>query len=139
MVEKNIRKIKILLAKVGLDGHDRGIKVIARALRDAGMDVIYTGIKQSPEGIVEAALEEDVHAIGISILSGAHMTLFPKLARLMKKRGLKDVLLIGGGIIPEEDMEKLEQLGVHKLWGPDTSTQDIISYLQNKILSLSSS
>lgn len=139
MVEKGVKKIKVLLAKVGLDGHDRGIKVIARALRDAGMDVIYSGIKQSPESIVEAALQEGVHVIGISILSGAHMTLFPKLIRLMKKKSLSNILLIGGGIIPHGDIQGLEKMGVNKLWGPDTSTQEIVAYLQTKLLSSKSS
>lgn len=122
--------MKILLAKAGLDGHDRGIKVIARALRDAGFDVIYTGIKQTPEAVVEAALQEGADAVGISILSGAHLTVFSKLLRLMKRRKLGRVLLIGGGIIPPEDILKLEAMGVDKLWGPDTPTQEIISYLR---------
>lgn len=132
MVEENLNSIKILLAKVGLDGHDRGIKVIARALRDAGMDVLYTGIKQTAESIVEAALEEGVDAIGISILSGAHMTLFPQIMRLMRRKGL-DLLLIGGGIIPPQDIQALEKSGVNKLWGPDTPTREIIDYLKEKI------
>ncbi|MBI1884286.1 MAG: cobalamin B12-binding domain-containing protein [Chlamydiae bacterium] len=134
MAQKGLSSIKILLAKVGLDGHDRGIKVIARALRDAGMDVIYSGIKQTPEAIMDAALQEGVDAIGISILSGAHMTLFSELLKLRKRKKLTDMLLIGGGIIPPEDIEKLEKKGVNKLWGPDTSTEDIIHFLKEKLL-----
>src|ERR671917_957805 len=106
------RPIRVLVAKVGLDGHDRGAKVIATSLRDAGMEVIYTGLRQTPEMVVNAALQEDVDAIGVSILSGAHMTVFPKLLQLMKEKGLNDVLLTGGGIIPEEDMEALNKMGV---------------------------
>src|SRR5688572_9299148 len=109
------RPIRVLVAKVGLDGHDRGAKVIATSLRDAGMEVIYTGLRQTPEMVVSAALQEDVDAIGISILSGAHMTVFPKLISLLKEKNMEDVLLTGGGIIPEDDMEKLHELGVGKL------------------------
>jgi len=134
MARTGLSSIKILLGKAGLDGHDRGIKVIARALRDAGMDVIYTGIKQTPEAIVEAALQEGVDAIGISILSGAHMTIFSKILRLLKKKKISDVLLIGGGILPQDDIQKLEKMGVDKLWGPDTPTQDIVEYLKGKLL-----
>ncbi|MBI1870583.1 MAG: cobalamin B12-binding domain-containing protein [Chlamydiae bacterium] len=134
MSGKNISSIKVLLAKVGLDGHDRGIKVIARALRDAGMDVIYTGIKQTPEAIMEAALQEGVDVIGISLLSGAHMTLFSELLKLRRKMKLEDVLLIGGGIICPEDIQLLEKKGVNKLWGPDTSTEDIVNYLKEKLM-----
>jgi methylmalonyl-CoA mutase C-terminal domain/subunit len=123
------RPIRVLVAKVGLDGHDRGAKVIATALRDAGMEVIYTGLRQTPEMVVNAALQEDVDAIGISILSGAHMTVFPKVAALMKEKGMKDVLLTGGGIIPEEDMTALQQQGVGKLFAPGTSTNDIAGYI----------
>jgi methylmalonyl-CoA mutase C-terminal domain/subunit len=123
------RPIRVLVAKVGLDGHDRGAKVIATALRDAGMEVIYTGLRQTPEMVVNAALQEDVDAIGISILSGAHMTVFPKVAALMKERGMQDVLLTGGGIIPEEDMTALQQQGVGKLFAPGTSTNDIAGYI----------
>src|SRR5213083_2227096 len=112
MQEKLNRPIRVLVAKVGLDGHDRGAKVIATALRDAGMEVIYTGLRQTPDMVVSAALQEDVDAIGISILSGAHMTVFPKIMNLMKEKGLNDVLLTGGGIIPDEDMKKLNSLGV---------------------------
>ena len=124
------RRIRVLVAKVGLDGHDRGAKVVAAALRDAGMEVIYTGLRKTPEMIVEAALQEDVDAIGISILSGAHMTIFPKLASLMKKKGLSDVLLFGGGIIPDKDIAALNDLGVGKLFTPGASTQSIISYVR---------
>src|SRR5688572_25519333 len=124
------RPIRVLVAKVGLDGHDRGAKVIATALRDAGMEVIYTGLRQTPEMVVNAALQEDVDAIGISILSGAHMTVFPKIIRLMKEKGMNDVLLTGGGIIPEEDVKDLQKLGVGKLFTPGTSTNDIAAYIK---------
>jgi len=123
------RPIRVLVAKVGLDGHDRGAKVIATALRDAGMEVIYTGLRQTPEMVVNAALQEDVDAIGISILSGAHMTVFPKVLSLMKEKGLNDVLLTGGGIIPEEDMKTLQQQGAGKLFAPGTPTSEIASYI----------
>ena len=123
------RPIRVLVAKVGLDGHDRGAKVIATALRDAGMEVIYTGLRQTPEMVVNAALQEDVDAIGISILSGAHMTVFPKVFSLMKEKGLDDVLLTGGGIIPEEDMKALQGQGVGKLFPPATSTTEIAEYI----------
>lgn len=125
------RPIRVLVAKVGLDGHDRGAKVIATALRDAGMEVIYTGLRQTPEMVVNAALQEDVDAIGISILSGAHMTVFPKVIGLMKEKGLTDVLLTGGGIIPDEDIESLSQLGVGKLFHPGTHTHEIADYIRN--------
>ena len=124
------RAIRVLVAKVGLDGHDRGAKVIATALRDAGMEVIYTGLRQTPEMVVNAALQEDVDAIGISILSGAHMTVFRKIIRLMKEKGMEDVLLTGGGIIPEADMEELQNLGVGKLFTPGTSTNEIAAYIK---------
>jgi methylmalonyl-CoA mutase C-terminal domain/subunit len=117
------------VAKVGLDGHDRGAKVIATALRDAGMEVIYTGLRQTPEMVVNAALQEDVDAIGISILSGAHMTVFPKVMALMKEKGLTDILLTGGGIIPENDQEELHKLGVGKLFAPGTTTTEIADYI----------
>jgi methylmalonyl-CoA mutase, C-terminal domain len=123
------RPVRILVAKVGLDGHDRGAKVIATALRDAGMEVIYTGLRQTPEMVVSAALQEDVDAIGISILSGAHMTVFPKVMEIMKEKGMNDVLLTGGGIIPEDDMKTLNELGVGKLFAPGTSTADIAGYI----------
>ena len=124
------RKIRVLIAKAGLDGHDRGAKVIAAALRDAGMEVIYTGLRQTPEMIVEAALQEDVDVIGISILSGAHMTIFPKVLKLMKKKGLDDVLLTGGGIIPKEDIQKLKEMGVGELFTPGTPTTEIAEYIK---------
>ena len=124
------KKIRILIAKPGLDGHDRGAKVVAAALRDAGMEVIYTGLRQTPQMIVETALQEDADVVALSILSGAHMTLFSKVLSLMKEKGLEDVLLTGGGIIPEEDMEKLEKMGVGKLFGPGTNTHDIVDYIK---------
>lgn len=123
------RPVRVLVAKVGLDGHDRGAKVIATALRDAGMEVIYTGLRQTPEMVVNAALQEDVDAIGISILSGAHMTVFPKVMKLMKEKGMDDVLLTGGGIIPDDDMIKLNEDGVGKLFAPGTPTSEIASYI----------
>ncbi|MFO7446125.1 MAG: cobalamin B12-binding domain-containing protein [Ignavibacteriaceae bacterium] len=123
------KKIRVLVAKAGLDGHDRGAKVIAAALRDAGMEVIYTGLRQTPEMIVEAALQEDVDVIGISILSGAHMTILPKIKNLMKEKGIDDVLLTGGGIIPEEDINSLKQLGVGELFTPGAPTTAIIDYI----------
>jgi methylmalonyl-CoA mutase, C-terminal domain len=123
------RPIRVLVAKVGLDGHDRGAKVIATALRDAGMEVIYTGLRQTPEMVVNAALQEDVDAIGISILSGAHMTVFPRVMALMKEKGLSDILLTGGGIIPENDQEELHKLGVGKLFAPGTTTTEIAGYI----------
>lgn len=124
------KKIRVLVAKAGLDGHDRGAKVIAAALRDAGMEVIYTGLRQTPEMIVEAAIQEDVDVIGISILSGAHMTILPRLKNLMNEKGLDDVLLTGGGIIPEEDIKKLKDLGVGELFTPGASTKNIASYIK---------
>jgi methylmalonyl-CoA mutase C-terminal domain/subunit len=123
------RPIRVLVAKVGLDGHDRGAKVIATSLRDSGMEVIYTGLRQTPEMVVNAALQEDVDAIGISILSGAHMTVFTKIIQLMKEKGMEDVLLTGGGIIPEEDMQKLNAMGVGKLFAPGAVTGDIALYI----------
>lgn len=129
MVNPNQRPIRVLVAKVGLDGHDRGAKVIASALRDAGMEVIYTGLRQTPEMVVNAALQEDVDAIGISILSGAHMTVFPKIINLMKEKGMNDVLLTGGGIIPDADMQELYALGVGKLFPPGTHTREIAGYI----------
>jgi methylmalonyl-CoA mutase C-terminal domain/subunit len=124
------RKIRVLVAKAGLDGHDRGAKVIAAALRDAGMEVIYTGLRKTPEMIVEAALQEDVDAIGISLLSGAHMTVFPRILQLMKEKDLKDILLFGGGIIPEQDIRALMALGVGQLFTPGASTIDIVGYIK---------
>jgi methylmalonyl-CoA mutase, C-terminal domain len=123
-------KIRVLIAKAGLDGHDRGAKVIAAALRDAGMEVIYTGLRQTPEMIVEAALQEDVDVIGISILSGAHMTILPKIKGLMNEKGLTDVLLTGGGIIPEEDISKLRNMGVGELFTPGAHTTEIAEYIK---------
>jgi methylmalonyl-CoA mutase C-terminal domain/subunit len=128
---KNLnRKIRVLIGKVGLDGHDRGAKVIAAAFRDAGIEVIYTGLRQTPETIVEAALQEDVDAIGISILSGAHMTVFPKIKKLMGEKALNDVLLFGGGIIPEEDINELNKIGVGTLFTPGTPTYETINYVK---------
>lgn len=124
------RPVRVLVAKVGLDGHDRGAKVIATALRDAGMEVIYTGLRQTPEMVVNAALQEDVDAIGISILSGAHNTVFSKVLQLMKEKGMDDVLLTGGGIIPEEDMKHLQEAGTGKLFGPGAPSQDIADYIR---------
>ena len=124
------KKIRILIAKAGLDGHDRGAKVIAAALRDAGMEVIYTGLRKTPEMIVEAALQEDVDAIGISLLSGAHMTVFPRILNLMKEKGLIDVLVFGGGIIPDQDIKALKGMGVGELFTPGASTIDIVEYVK---------
>jgi methylmalonyl-CoA mutase, C-terminal domain len=124
------KKIRVLVAKAGLDGHDRGAKVIAAALRDAGMEVIYTGLRQTPEMIVEASIQEDVDVIGISILSGAHMTILPKIKNLMNEKGLDDVLLTGGGIIPEEDIKKLKDIGVGELFTPGASTKNIAEYIK---------
>ena len=125
------KKIRVLVAKAGLDGHDRGAKVIAAALRDAGMEVIYTGLRQTAEMIVEAAIQEDVDVIGISILSGAHMTIFPKIKELMDKNGLDDVLLTGGGIIPEEDINSLIKLGIGELFTPGATTTAIAAYIKD--------
>ncbi len=125
------RPVRVLVAKVGLDGHDRGAKVIATALRDAGMEVIYTGLRQTPEMVVNTALQEDVDAIGVSILSGAHMTVFPKIIKLLKEKKMNDVLLTGGGIIPEEDMKTLNESGVGKLFAPGTTTAEIATYIKD--------
>ncbi len=125
------RPIRVLIAKVGLDGHDRGAKVIATSLKDSGMEVIYTGLRQTPEMVVEAALQEDVDAIGISILSGAHMTVFPRIINLMKEKSMNDVLLTGGGIIPEEDRLVLENMGVGKLFPPGTVSTEIATYISS--------
>jgi methylmalonyl-CoA mutase C-terminal domain/subunit len=124
------RPIRVLVAKVGLDGHDRGAKVIASFLRNAGMEVIYTGLHQTPESVVNTALQEDVDAIGISILSGAHNTVFPKIVKLMKEKGLNDVLLTGGGVIPDKDMAELSKIGVGKLFPPGTDTKNIVEYIR---------
>lgn len=125
------RPIRVLVAKVGLDGHDRGAKVIATAMRDAGMEVIYTGLRQTPEMVVNAALQEDVDAIGVSILSGAHMTVFPKILKLMQEKEMNDVLLTGGGIIPNDDMQLLHEQGVGKLFAPGTPTDEIAGYIKD--------
>jgi len=127
------RPIRVLMAKVGLDGHDRGIKVICNALRDAGMEVIYTGLHNTPEQVVRAALQEDVDVIGVSLLSGAHMAIFPKIRRLMEEQGLDDVVLLGGGIIPDEDKEELKKIGVKGLFGPGTPTQKIVEYIKKEV------
>jgi methylmalonyl-CoA mutase C-terminal domain/subunit len=128
------KKIRVLVAKVGLDGHDRGAKVVAAALRDAGMEVIYSGLRKTPEMIVEAAIQEDVDAIGVSILSGAHMTVFPRILTLMKEKGLGDVLLFGGGIIPDKDIGVLKREGVGELFTPGASTQIIVEYIRRWVL-----
>ena len=125
------RPVRILVAKIGLDGHDRGARVIATSLRDAGMEVIYTGLRQTAEMVVNTALQEDVDAIGISILSGAHMTVFPKVIALLTEKGIDDLLITGGGIIPEEDMNKLNEMGVGKLFPPGTNTSEIAAYIKN--------
>jgi methylmalonyl-CoA mutase C-terminal domain/subunit len=127
------RKIRVLVAKPGLDGHDRGAKVVARALRDAGMEVIYTGLRQTPEMIAEAALQEDVDVVGLSVLSGAHLTLLPKIVDRLKENGLDDVLIVIGGIIPEEDIEPLRQIGVRGVFGPGTSTEDIVAFIREQV------
>ncbi len=127
------RKIRVLIAKPGLDGHDRGAKVVARALRDAGMEVIYSGLRQTPEQIVQAALQEDVDAIGLSILSGAHMHLFARIQELIREKQMTDVLLFGGGIIPDEDISKLGEMGVDRIFQPGSNTQEIARFLQEKV------
>jgi methylmalonyl-CoA mutase C-terminal domain/subunit len=125
------RKLKIIIAKPGLDGHDRGAKVVARALRDAGFEVVYTGIRQTPEMIAETALQEDADVIGLSILSGAHLELFPRVVEELKKRGMDDVVLFGGGIIPQDDIPQLEKMGFRGIFGPGSSTHDIIDWVRN--------
>jgi methylmalonyl-CoA mutase C-terminal domain/subunit len=125
------RPIRVLVAKPGLDGHDRGAKVVAAALRDAGMEVIYTGLHQTPEMIASAAIQEDVDVVGLSILSGAHMTLFPRVRKLLDDQGRRDILVTGGGIIPQEDMDALEKGGMGRLFGPGTPTSDLVSYIQS--------
>jgi len=127
------RKLRVLIAKPGLDGHDRGAKIIARALRDAGVEVIYTGLHQTPEMIAAAALQEDVDAIGLSIMSGAHMTLFPATIESLKSEGLGDTLVFGGGIIPDDDIPKLKGLGVAEIFTPGTSTQDIVAWVRTNV------
>ncbi len=125
-------RIRVLLAKPGLDGHDRGAKVVARALRDAGMEVIYTGIRQTPDMIVEAAMQEDADVVGLSILSGAHLELFPPIIEGLRKKGRDDIMVIAGGIIPEDDIPALQQMGMKAVFGPGTSTEDIISFIQKE-------
>lgn len=127
------RKIRVLIAKPGLDSHDRGAKVVARALRDAGMEVIYTGLRQTPEQIVETALQEDVDVIGLSILSGAHRTLFPRIMDLLKKEGLTDVMVFAGGIVPEEDISQMKKIGIKEIFGPGTTTDAIIQYVRSNL------
>ena len=127
------RAYRILVAKPGLDGHDRGAKVIARALRDAGMEVIYLGLRQTPEMIVEAALQEDADAIGLSILSGAHMTLLPRVSELLREQGMDDVMLFAGGIIPDEDVSALKKAGVRGVFGPGTRTEDVITFVREQL------
>ncbi|MBA3376590.1 MAG: cobalamin B12-binding domain-containing protein [Actinobacteria bacterium] len=127
------RPIRVVVAKAGLDGHDRGAKVVARALRDAGMEVIYTGVHQTPEQVVETALQEDADAIGVSLLSGAHNYVFPRIAELMKEKGMDDVLLFGGGIIPEDDAERLKEHGVERVFQPGASLEDIVTYLRDAV------
>ena len=127
------RKLRILVAKPGLDGHDRGAKIIARALRDAGMEVIYTGLHQTPEMIVNAAIQEDVDAIGMSIMSGAHMTLFPAVMNLLKESKAEDIRVFGGGIIPDDDIPKLKGMGVTEIFTPGSSTQDIVQWIRTNI------
>jgi len=127
------KKIRVLIAKPGLDGHDRGAKVIARALRDAGMEVIYTGIRQTPEMIAEAALQEDVAVVGLSILSGAHMALFPRIVALLRDNGLDNVLVVAGGIIPDEDVPALNEMGIQGVFGPGTPTDDIVDFIRERV------
>lgn len=129
----NDRKIRVLVAKPGLDGHDRGAKVIARALRDAGMEVIYTGLRQTPEMIATAALQEDVDAVGISILSGAHNTLCPRIVDLLRENGMDDTLVVVGGIVPQEDIQKLKDHGISEVFLPGTSTEDIVTFLRANV------
>jgi len=127
------KKIRVLVAKPGLDGHDRGAKIVARALRDAGMEVIYTGLRQTPEMIVSAALDEGVHCIGLSILSGAHNALFPKIMELLKKEGIEDILVVGGGIIPEDDIPELKKAGIAAIFGPGTPLDEIVEYIKANV------
>jgi len=130
---QNMRKIRVLIAKPGLDSHDRGAKVVARALRDAGMEVIYTGLRQTPEQIAETALQEDVDVIGLSILSGAHKTLFPRIMELLRQKDLTDVMVFAGGIIPKEDAPQLKKLGIKEIFGPGTPTETIIRYVFDNV------
>jgi methylmalonyl-CoA mutase, C-terminal domain len=131
MERSRTRPIRVLVAKPGLDGHDRGAKVVAAALRDAGMEVVYTGLHQTPEMIATAAVQEDVDVVGLSILSGAHMTLFPRVGQLLEEMGRPDILVTGGGIIPPEDMATLQELGVGRLFGPGTPTSELVSYIES--------
>jgi len=132
-MSKKERKIRVLIAKPGLDSHDRGAKIVARALRDAGMEVIYTGLRQTPEQIVETALQEDVDVVGLSILSGAHTTLFPRIMQLFKKKGLTDVLVFAGGIIPQEDIPPLKKIGIREVFGPGTPTSTLVEFVRNNV------
>ncbi len=125
--------VRVLLAKLGLDGHDRGAKVVARALRDAGMEVIYTGLRQTPETVTEAVLQEDADVLGLSTLSGAHMTLVPRTVELLRERGLEDVLIVAGGIIPDADVPRLKEIGVGAVFGPGASTQDIVAFIRDHV------
>jgi methylmalonyl-CoA mutase C-terminal domain/subunit len=134
MTAENEKRIRVIVAKPGLDGHDRGAKVIARALRDAGMEVIYTGLRQTPEQIVSAALQEDADVIGLSILSGAHTTIVPKLIALLEKQGMQDVLVVLGGIIPDEDIAEMKRLGVAEVFQPGSSLQDIVEFIRSRVL-----
>ena len=133
MTQTTAKRIRVLMAKAGLDGHDRGVKVVARALRDAGMEVIYSGLHNTPEQVVQAALQEDVDVIGVSILSGAHMTLFPRIIEQMKQHDMDDVVLMGGGIIPDEDRAKLTEMGVQALFGPGVSTEEIVRFIRDNV------
>jgi len=128
-----MKKIRVLIAKLGLNGHDRGAKVVARALRDAGMEVIYTGLHQTPEQVMETAIQEDVDVIGLSLLSGAHMTLFPMVQKLLKEHRIDNIMIIGGGIIPEEDGSKLKQAGIAEIFGPGTDTREIVDFIRSKV------
>ncbi|KYK27749.1 methylmalonyl-CoA mutase [Thermoplasmatales archaeon SG8-52-1] len=127
------KKIRVLIAKPGLDGHDRGAKVVARALRDAGMEVIYTGLHQTADMVVETAIQEDVDVIGLSLLSGAHMTLFVDVTKLLKQKGMQDVLVVGGGIIPEQDAPKLKKAGISGIFGPGTHCEDIVKFIKKNV------
>jgi len=127
------KKIRVLIAKPGLDGHDRGAKVVARALRDAGMEVIYTGLRQTPEQIVETAIQEDVDVIGLSILSGAHTHLFPKVMKLLKENNIEDIVVMGGGVIPEEDIPELKKIGIAEIFTPGADTRDVIKFIKEKV------
>ncbi len=126
------RKVRVLVAKPGLDGHDRGAKVVANALKDAGMEIIYTGLHQTPEMIAESAVQEDVDVVGLSILSGAHMTMFPRVMELMKEKGAEHIVIFGGGIIPPEDVTRLEEIGVARIFGPGTDTRDIVKFIRER-------